>query len=380
MDRTVRQNYLSSAIDGFRVIDDKRLRSRVYPIGVLTGEGIGAEVIGVCLRVLEVLESRLPVSFDIRVGGRIGRDAQQTSGSALTAEVIEFCQSLFDEGGAVLCGPGGARFVYDLRREFDLYCKLVPIQPLEALAGSGVIRAKASKDVDILIVRENIDGLYFGESQTHGSAGLRRVDMTFSYHEAEIRRIITVAARAARRRRGQLCVVNKPGATGDMAMIWQSVAEEVSQAENVALQMLEVDNACYQLVANASEFDVVVTLNMFGDLLSDGAALLLASRGMSYSANYGIQGKSVYQTGHGAAYDLAGKDVANPLGQLLSTGMMLRESFGLFEASELLFEAINSVLSDGFRTADLMVPGCRQTGTREFGEKVCLALEELLHN
>lgn len=350
------------------------------PVGVLTGEGIGPEILELTLAVLKVFEDYRPWRFDFRFGGKIGKDAVKESGQPLTDEVAAFCQSIFARRGALLCGPGGMRFVYEMRRRFDLYCKLVPLQPTPALLDTGALRPEVLRDADILVVRENISGLYFGQSQLSGAAGAQVAQLAFQYTEPEIVRIVSVGAQAARLRRGKLCVVIKPGAMGCISDLWQQTAQLLvaERFPDVQLQFLEVDNASYQLVAQPRQFDVVVAANMFGDVLADGASVIIASRGMSYSANFGPGFAAVYQTGHGAAHDLAGRDVANPLGQVSSAAMMLHESFGLTDEALCLREAINAVLAAGWRTRDIMAPGCREVGTREMGARLCQALHERL--
>ncbi len=188
-----------------------------------------------------------------------------------------------------------------------------------------------------------------------------------------------VALNAAKLRRGRLCVIHKPGGMEILSELWLQCARTLAKDEGVNLEFVEVDNASYQLVASPRSFDVVVASNMFGDVLADGASVLLASRGMSYSVNYGPGRRAVYQTGHGAAYDIAGKDIANPLGQMLSFAMMLHESFDLTEPSLCLHSAIDDVLAAGWRTRDVLAPGCKEVGTSEMVSRVAAAFCERLH-
>ena len=345
-----------------------------YPVGVLPGEGIGPEVIATCLRLLAAIERATGIRFDIRTGGAIGVAAERTAGQALTPEVTRFCADVFGAGGAVFCGPGGGRFVYDLRVTFNLFCKLVPLLPLPSLRGTGVLAPDAVRDVDILVVRENSGGLYLGEAGTESVGGRTRAWHRFHYDEDEVDRLLDLAVRAAQLRRGRLCVVTKPAGVPGISALWRARAEALSAGAGIDLQVLEIDNACYQLVAAARAFDVVAAPNMFGDVLADGASVLLGSRGMSYSANYSPAGCAVYQTGHGAAHDLAGTDRANPAGQVQSLAMMLRESFGLPGIAAAIVAALDDVLAAGYRTPDVMAPGCQRVGTREFGEHVEAAL------
>jgi 3-isopropylmalate dehydrogenase len=349
-------------------------------LGVIEGEGIGPEVVGATLPLVQALAECDGIEFDIRRGGKIGREALREAGSALSPEVDAFCDRLFGDGGALLCGPGGVRFVYDLRRRFDLYCKLIPLKPLPALADTGPLRPEYVADVDILVVRENVSGLYFSESSLSSEPDGMVARHAFEYRVPEIDRILQVALNAAGMRRGRLCVIHKPGGVEAISELWQQRARALNAGGSVALEFLEVDNASYQLIASPRRFDVVVASNMFGDVLADGASVLIASRGLSYSANYGPGTRSVYQTGHGAAYDIAGQDVANPLGQILSFAMMLRESYGLTEQALCLDAAITDVLAAGWRTRDMMVPGRKEVGTREMARLVEAAFRERLRS
>jgi len=351
--------------------------SQPYILGVLPGEGVGPEVIDASLLLVEVLCAH-GIDVETRMGGKIGLEAQRLSKQVLTDEVTAFFRSVFHDGGAVLCGPGGGRFVYELRQRFDLYCKLVPLQPFNALNDTGVLRPQAVRGVDILVVRENLAGLYQGGFDVEGTAPLRQARHHFGYSEGQVRRILEVAGAAARMRRGKLAVVTKPGGAPTISQLWNEHARLIAERNDLELRLLEVDNACYQIVADAQQFDVVAAPNMFGDVLADTAGVLLASRGNSYSANYSDAGAAVYQTGHGAAYDLAGSDRANPLGQIQALAMVLRESFGLGTHSMLMLNAIDTVLASGWRTVDIMASGCRQIGTREMGERVAAAFVQCL--
>lgn len=346
-------------------------------VGVLPGEGIGPEIMDVTLQILELINTASGSRFEILTGGKIGLSAEAESGQALTQEVIDFCQSIFARQGALLCGPGGGRFVYNLRAHFDLYCKLTPIRPFAALADIGVIRSRALENVDMIIVRENAGGLYFGQWKATGNDP-KSAAHSFEYNETQVQRILQAAIGLARLRRGKLAVVLKPYGVPSISALWRAKLEELVRDSSIDYQVLEIDNAMYQLIANASRFDVVVAPNMFGDVLSDGASLLLGSRGMSFSGNFGAVGRAVYQTGHGAAYDLAGTNRANPIAQLLSLAMMLRESFGLHRFASAIEVAIADTLQNGWRTADIAAPGSKVVGTRELGARVAANLETVL--
>ncbi len=343
-------------------------------IGMIEGEGIGPELFDVCRKLLDTIEAHTSVRFRYRHGGLIGKQALVASGQSLTLEIIDFCSNVFRDSGTLFCGPGGDRFVYELRKEFSLYCKLVPLQPQPALRDTGPLRATAVEGVDILLVRENLGGLYQGEFSLDDWDRGQRALHQFSYTTEQVTDILQTALALAKARQGELCVVTKPGGAPSISKLWETQARHVIEGSGVKLKLLEVDNASYQMVAHARNFDVVVAPNLFGDILGDSAALLLASRGMSYSMNFNHSGHAVYQTGHGAAHDLAGTDRANPLGQILSLAMMLHESFGLTDIARALHAAIDDTLSAGWRTPDIAAPDSRIVGTQRFGSQVASRL------
>ncbi len=352
---------------------------RRFILGLLKGEGVGPEVIDATIEVLGAFEGVMPVGFELREGGPIGYAAQREHGQSLTPEVVDFCREVFDVGGAVMCGPGGGRFVYDLRACFDLYCKLIPLRPFSALSGAGPLRPCKTANVDIIIVRENTGGLYFGEWGTQNADGDAAAAFQHcTYREHEVERILEVAFNLARQRRGQLAMVTKPGGVPAISELWDTVLERMRGCGDVQTRTIEIDNAVYQLIARAHDFDVVVCSNMFGDVLGDCGGLLLGSRGMSYSANFGPQGRAVYQTGHGAAWDLAGSNRANPLGQIGALAMMLRESCRKPKAAALLERAVNRTLARGVRTPDIATADSKQVGTREMGQLIRDAVRELI--
>lgn len=348
------------------------------PVSILPGEGIGPEILRACEPVMAAIERNTPYRFDCRYGGDIGKRAVQNSGSALTREVIDFCAQGFARGAPLLCGPGGDRFVYELRRTFDIYCKFVPLQPMPALRDTGVLREDAVRDVDILVLRENVGGLYQGDWQMEDTPQGQRAHQRFHYDEPQVRRLVTLAVAAARLRRGRLCVVHKPGGAPAISELWTRIAREEASGTGLALRFLEVDTAAYLLLAEAREFDVVVAPNMFGDVLGDAAALLLGSRGMSYSYNFGNDGVAVYQTAHGAAYDLAGSQRANPLGQVQTLAALLAESYGLVDLAAHILQACDNVLAGGTRTVDIATPASKVVETQAMGEAVGDELARLL--
>jgi 3-isopropylmalate dehydrogenase len=348
-------------------------------IGLLEGEGVGREIIPVAMALLDILRSHTERRIEVRRGGLIGHAAKAAHGESLTADVINFGAAVFEARGALFCGPGGDRFVYDLRRRFDLFCKFTPLEPLPELRGAGVLRPEVLDDVDIIAVRENSGGLYQGAwDTTTGADGRVTATHRFAYDDGMIRRILAVALALASSRRKRLHLVLKPGGAPSISSLWRACAQEMTAGGDVALIEHEIDNAVYQLVANPRQYDVILSPNMFGDVLADGGSVLLASRGLSYSGNFNDRGDAVYQTGHGAAWDIAGQDVANPIGQILSLGMLLRESFDWPEADSVLRRTIGDVLRDGFCTRDIAMPGAEVLGTRAFGTRLEAALRARL--
>ena len=353
-------------------------RKGVVPLGVLPGEGIGPEVIDVALRVLAAAGPAAARRLEVRLGGPIGRDAELLCGEALTTETAEFCESVFAAGGAVLAGPGGGRFVYDLRSRFDLFCKISPICPSASRPRLGRLAASDVGDADVLIVRENSGGIYMGESSesTNGD-GERVCEHRFRYSEREVGRILEAAAKLAAQRRGMLAVVVKDGGMPAMTALWREMAEDVAGRLRVRVSFLNIDLAAYALVQKPRDFDVVVGQDLFGDVLADVGALLLGGRGLSFSGNFSASGAAVYQTNHGGAADIAGTDRANPLGQIFALAFALRESLGLPQEAAWIEEAIDEVLRQGLRTSDIADAGSHVVGTREMGEQIAAAVHRL---
>jgi 3-isopropylmalate dehydrogenase len=346
-------------------------------IGVLEGTGIGPEVIGAALQVLAAAEQALELKFEVQHGRGISEQAAAYRGQGLPEDVAAFCAAMFNRGGAILNGPCGGRYVYDLRRRFDLFCKFVPVQPSPELVRVGRIVPEFLRGVDILIVRENTGGVYQGRWGEHATNQGRVAEHAFSYSEPEVRRIVEVAARAAANRRGDLHVVVKEGGVPSVTALWRDVGKAVARQQGIEAKFINIDMAAYELIQNPRRFDVIVASNLLGDVIADLAGVLLASRGVTFSGNFDAQGHGVYQTNHGCAHDLAGRDIANPAGQILSLAMMLRESFGLFEASALIKEALTEVWRQGLRTADLAEPGCEILGNKAMARRVA---EEILRS
>ena len=333
-------------------------------IGVLPGVGIGPDVIEGALEVVRAVEQVAGMNFEIVVGGAIGEQAEAECGKPLPDGTAAFCEKIFERGGAILSGPGGGRYVYDLRRRFDLFCKFVPVNPWPELAGATRILPEHLGGVDMLIVRDNAAGVYQGRWRQRNGRGGRSTEHSFSYSEKQVRRLVEVSARAAASRRGRLHVILKDGGVPGISAMWRDVGKAVAREHGVEAIFMNVDLAAYQLIQHPASFDVMVTPNLFGDILADLAGVLVGSRGLTFSGNFDSQGHGVYQTNHGCAHDLEGRDVANPAGQILSLAMLLRESFGCDYAAQLMESALGTVWSQGWRTADVNEPGCRVIGTR----------------
>jgi 3-isopropylmalate dehydrogenase len=350
-------------------------------IGVLRGEGVGPEVVAIALELLEILGRHTARRIELREGGEIGLPAKAVGGRCLSPEVSTFAEEIFAEGGVLFCGPGGDRFVYELRERFDLFCKFTPIQPLADLRDAGAIKPEVVDGVDILAVRDNIEGIYQGSWETEiDAAGVTVARHRFHYSEPVVAKLMTVAFRAASLRRRRLHVILKPGGVPSISDLWRASYQKLAGQFDVEVCEQEVDNAVYQLVTNPRQFDVIISPNLFGDVMADCASSLLASRGLSYSGNFNSRGNAAYQTGHGAARDIAGLNLANPTGQILSLAMMLRESFNWPEASARLVEALRATLASGIRTGDVATPGRPVVGTAEFGKAVAGNLSERLRD
>lgn len=349
----------------------KRTRPATRLLGILPGEGIGPEVIHSALLQLDALESISPMAIERRIGGPIGHSAKGAHEGQITPDSEAFFQNIFDAGGTLLCGPGGGRFVYDLRKRFDLFCKLAPIKPSPALSLATRFKPEVISRIDILVVRDNAGGLYQGQWQTrHDPTHGRIAEHAFSYSEPQVQRIVDAGAALARLRRHRMHVILKDGGVPAISNLWRDIAQSAAKRANIACHFLNADHAAYQLIQYPREFDVIVTPNMVGDILADLAAVFLGSRGLSYSGNFSADGCAVYQTGHGAAYDLAGTDRANPVAQILSLAMLLRESFGLPTHATAIEHAVDQVWRQGWRTDDLCEPGTTTIGTREMAQRI----------
>ncbi|MCG5548424.1 3-isopropylmalate dehydrogenase [Halorhodospira halochloris] len=350
-----------------------------HRILLLPGDGIGPEIVAQGRRVLEALRDNhgLDCELDTAPIGGAGYDA---AGQPLPGETLAKAQA----ADAVLLGAvGGPRYdelprevrpergLLAIRAELGLFGNLRPAILYPQLADASALRPEVVAGLDLLIVRELTGGIYFGEPRgvRELPSGERQGYDTEVYSESEIERIARLAFAAAERRQGRLCSVDKANVL-ESSGLWREVVERVAaDYPQIELSHMYVDNAAMQLVRAPKQFDVIVTGNMFGDILSDCAAQLTGSIGMLPSASLDERGKGLYEPVHGSAPDIAGQDKANPLATILSVAMLLRYSLGKSEHAERVERAVGQVLEEGLRTADLQ-GGSRVVGTVEMGEAV----------
>ncbi len=353
----------------FLGLESGPLRPNQTPlIGVVEGSGIGPEVIGCTLRVLAAAEHACGFKSKLRHGGLIGEEAEKQFGATLPENTARFFDEIFSGGGAILNGPGGGRYVYDLRKRFDLFCKFAPVRAFPQLTRN--TPNDKSHSIDMLIVRDNVAGAYQGSWSLRETPSGKIAEHTFSYTQPQVQRLADVAARAAAARRGKIHVIVKDGGLPAVTALWREASVAATAKHNIETLFMNVDLAAYEFIRNPAQFDVVLTPNLFGDILVDITGALLGSRGVTFSGNYDGAGHAVYQTNHGCAHDLTGADAANPGGQILSLAMMLRESFGQRQAAALIESALAAAWQEGWRTADVAEPGCRVVGTRALAEQV----------
>ena len=348
-------------------------------VAVLPGDGIGPEIIAQATKVLRKLHPSIEMK-EAPVGGA----GYEAAGDPLPAATL----SLAKEAEAVLFGAvGDSRYdrlerakrpeqaILGLRKELGLFANLRPAQVHPELADASALKPEVVAGLDLLIVRELTGDIYFGRPRgIREVAGAREGFDTMRYSESEIRRIARVGFEAARRRSRRLCSVDKANVL-ETSQLWRDVVtQEAKGFPDVELSHMYVDNCAMQLVRNPKQFDVIVTGNMFGDILSDEASMLTGSIGMLPSASLDERGKGLYEPIHGSAPDIAGKGVANPLATILSAAMMLRYSLNQPEAAGRIEDAVRKVLKAGLRTADIHTPGTRRVGTAEMGAAVLEAL------
>lgn len=355
----------SEAIAGRHPVDPDLGAVRV---GVLRGEGSGPEVVSAAVEVLTAACEGCGLELDVRHG-----PDPTAPGAGLSEAAAEFCRRTFAAGGAVLTGPHGGRWVYELRQGFDLFCKVSPIVASRELARA--VLPPAPREVDLLVVREQAAGIYQGRwSETDRRRDGHVAEHSFSYSSVEVRRIVEVSAALASARAGRLSVVVKRAGIPSISRLWIEVAEEVSGRAGVACEVLDIDYAVYALLRDPDRFDVVVAPNLFGDVLADAGGVLLGSRGLCFGASFDDGAAAVYQTNHGSAHDLAGLARANPGAQILAAAALLRESFGKERAATTIERALRAVWAGGYRTWDLAEDGATIVGTAELGARVADAV------
>ena len=356
-----------------------------FSIAVLPGDGVGVEVTAQAVNVMEAVGRRFGHDFDLRFG-TVGGAAIDELGTPLPDETYELCRSV----DAILFGAvGGPKWdgpdvdvrpeqgILAIRKRLDLFANLRPVKVVPAIVGSSPIKPELLEGVDMMVVRELTGGLYFGRPKKRWttSRGRRGVD-TLKYTEREIERILRVGFELASGRRKHLASVDKANVL-ESSRLWREIADELSsEYPDVELEHILVDNASMQIVTSPARFDVIVAENMFGDILTDEASVLSGSMGMLPSASLaGIPGRtgggvSLYEPIHGTAPDIAGQNVANPIGSILSMALLLRHSLGLEEEAVAVESAVDGVLAEGYRTRDIARDGGQVVGTSAMGDVI----------
>lgn len=355
-----------------------------YRITLLPGDGIGPEIIAVMVDVLKTIAPKFDLEFNFQEA-LIGGAAIDATGSPLPEETLNTCRQ---SDAVLLAAIGGYKWdnlprsqrpetgLLALRSGLGLFANLRPATILPQLIDASTLKREVVEGVDIMVVRELTGGVYFGEPKGlfETETGQKRGVNTMAYTEGEIDRIAKVAFEIAQKRKSQLCSVDKANVL-EVSQLWRDrVTAMASDYPDVQLSHLYVDNAAMQLVRAPKQFDTIVTGNLFGDILSDAAAMLTGSIGMLPSASLGASGPGVFEPVHGSAPDIAGQDKANPLAQVLSGAMMLRYAFNQPQAAEAIEEAVQTVLNQSYRTGDIMSEGQKLVGCREMGEALLRAL------
>ena len=350
---------------------------------VLAGDGIGPEIVAEAVKILHALQRNHGLDVTLEEG-LLGGCAVDATGEPYPTRT----QAQARAADAILLGAvGGPRYdslprpqrpergLLAIRKDLNLFANLRPAVVFPQLAAASSLKPEVVAGLDILIVRELTGDVYFGEPRGIETRDGERVGInTMIYSESEIRRIAHVAFQAAQKRQGRLCSVDKMNVL-ETTQLWRDVVCEVAaEYPDVALSHMLVDNAAMQLVRNPKQFDVMVTGNLFGDILSDEASMLTGSIGMLPSASLDADGKGLYEPIHGSAPDIAGRGVANPLATILSLGMMLRYSLGRADLAERVEAAVSRVLDQGLRTADIARPDEATVGTVAMGDAVVAAL------
>ncbi len=356
-----------------------------FRVAVLKGDGIGPEIVDATLKVLEKVSSLFGVSFEFEEG-LIGGSAIDEKGTPLPDETLEICKG----SDAVLLGAvGGPKWdnlptdkrpekgLLRIRKELDLYANLRPAKVWEPLIDASPLKPEVVRGTDMLVVRELTGDVYYGEPRGIFVEKGKRIGInTMKYTENEIRRVVRKSFEIAQKRRKKLTSVDKSNVL-EVSGLWREIVEEVSgDFPEVELEHLYVDNCAMQIVRRPSTFDVIVTGNIFGDILSDEAGVVVGSLGMLPSASIGDR-YALYEPVHGSAPDIAGKGIANPIATILSASMMLKYSFGMDSASELIERAVDKTLKEGYRTPDIYSEGCKKVGTDKMTERIIQNMEAM---
>lgn len=351
-------------------------------ITVIPGDGIGQEVVAGALQVLEVIAKKFNHAFEYK-NALAGGAALDAKGIPLPDETLKMCK----ESDAVLLGAVGGpkwdsnpqelkpeRALLGLRKELGLFANIRPAKIYSALVDASSLKKEIVDGVDIIVVRELTGGLYFGKPSGFEKRNGEEVGFnTMIYSESEVRRIAEAAFEIAMKRKKKLCSVDKANIL-ETSQLWRKVIIDVAKNyPDVELSHMYVDNCSMQLIRNPKQFDVIVTENMFGDILSDEAAMLTGSIGMLASASLGGS-VAMYEPVHGSAPDIAGQNKANPIATIASVAMMLKYSFNLSTESDAIENAIERVLRDGYRTGDIYTHGTTLLGTKEMAQKISEAL------
>ena len=353
-------------------------------IAVIRGDGIGPEIVEQTLKVLDKIADLYGHTFnytDVDMGGC----AIDKWGNPLPEEMLKKCV----ESDSVLLGAvGGEKWnsvpgdmrpekgLLRLRAGMGVYSNNRPAKIWKQLADASPLKKEiVDKGIDFIIVRELIGGIYFGEHTTAEENGEKKAVDVLSYTESDIERIGRIGFETAKKRDKKLCSVEKSNVL-DSSRLWKSVMHRLAEEyPDVELSDMLVDNCAMQIVKNPAQFDVIVTENMFGDILSDEASMITGSIGMIPSSSLGATSCGLYEPIHGSAPDIAGMDIANPIGTVLSVAMMLRYSFDMPKEADAIENAVSSVLDEGFRTADIMSDGCKKVGCSEMGKLIISKLE-----
>ena len=361
--------------------------TQTYRIALLPGDGIGPEITRIAVQVLETVAPKIGVAFEF-TEAPIGGCAIDQTGEPLPASTLDICRN---SDSVLLAAIGGYKWdslpnaqrpergLLGLRAGLGLFANLRPATILPQLVDASTLKREVVEGTDIMVVRELTGGIYFGQPRGifEGENGEKRGVNTMVYSEGEVDRIARVAFETAKRRGNKLCSVDKSNVL-EVSQLWRDrVTAVAADYPDVELSHLYVDNAAMQLVRAPKQFDTIVTGNLFGDILSDAAAMLTGSIGMLPSASLGEPGTpGVFEPVHGSAPDIAGQDKANPLAHVLSAAMMLRYGLDLPEGADRIEKAVNEVLDRGFRTGDIMSEGKTLVGCTVMGEALIAVLNE----